>query len=427
MLHHGTSLRPTGSPPCRRWLQLLFERAASSSATCLPCASPRPCWCSSPRPSSSAYACPRGLNRRLQPGPSTSCLAPTPRERPRWATPEPSAANCPARRVVAAPPPCPMASSARWPWSACPAPAPLGPGAPADSPSPRLPPAPLPLCLAGPCRVNAPTRLPRRVAAPAGGRLRLRPRPPARLGRLPKSPCPPVAASASAHGRLLASAGSRSRRARRWPPPPPPTAACSPPPASEVAAPAGGRLRLRPWPPARLARLPKSPRPPAAASASAHGRLHRAPAAGRLASPDSRLRPPPGRPAAGRLASPDSRLRPPPGRPAAGRLASPDSRLRPPPGRPAAGRLAYPDGLLRTRPRGQPDSPPRASDLRPERPRLRLGFVRASVPAPPCGPVCLCAPCPAAPCPSEAGCAPHRLAPAPAVSRLGRGLRWPAA
>nr|XP_020169184.1 vegetative cell wall protein gp1-like [Aegilops tauschii subsp. strangulata] len=63
-------------------------------------------------------------------------------------------------------------------------------------------------------------------------------------------------------------------------------------------------------------------------------------------------------------------------------------------------------------------------DLRPERPRLRLGFVRASALAPPRGLLCLCAPWPAAPCPSEAGCAPHRLAPASATSRLGRGLRW---
>nr|XP_020183645.2 basic proline-rich protein-like [Aegilops tauschii subsp. strangulata] len=114
-------------------------------------------------------------------------------------------------------------------------------------PRPCSPPAgPAACCSARPRRLVPPPSdgPPRRPAPPpaagwpcrpatglvASLRLRLRPRSPARLGRLPKSPRPPVAASASAHGRLLASAGSRSRRARLRPPPPPPMAHCTAPP-----------------------------------------------------------------------------------------------------------------------------------------------------------------------------------------------------
>nr|XP_020167643.1 proline-rich protein HaeIII subfamily 1-like [Aegilops tauschii subsp. strangulata] len=76
MLHRGASLRPAGSPPYRRWPQLLFERAASSSTTCLPCASPRPCWCRPP---------PRAPRSPFAPAPVGSGLPPAPAPRPRAA------------------------------------------------------------------------------------------------------------------------------------------------------------------------------------------------------------------------------------------------------------------------------------------------------------------------------------------------------
>nr|XP_020149757.1 formin-like protein 5 [Aegilops tauschii subsp. strangulata] len=55
---------------------LLFERAASSSATCLPCASPRPCWCRPP---------PRAPRSPFALAPVGSGLPPAPAPRPRAA------------------------------------------------------------------------------------------------------------------------------------------------------------------------------------------------------------------------------------------------------------------------------------------------------------------------------------------------------
>nr|XP_020170339.1 basic proline-rich protein-like [Aegilops tauschii subsp. strangulata] len=72
MLHRGASLRPTGSPPYRRWLQLLFERAASSSATCLPCASPPtpPVLVQATTPSSPLPVAPAPVGSDLPPAPA---------------------------------------------------------------------------------------------------------------------------------------------------------------------------------------------------------------------------------------------------------------------------------------------------------------------------------------------------------------------
>nr|XP_040254076.1 basic proline-rich protein-like [Aegilops tauschii subsp. strangulata] len=186
-------------------------------------------------------------------------------------------------------------------------------------------------------------------------RLRLRPRPPARLRRIPKSPRPPMAASASAHGRLLASAGSRSRRAHLRPPPPPPMAGCAAPPrpadspprtAGSPRAPADGRLAS---PDGRPTRLPGRPAPPATRPACCRptrlpGRPapHAPPRPAGLAAP--RLRPPARappplawfRPRLGACPT----LRPPlPVRPMAGRAMPVGGRLRPAPARACAGRF----------------------------------------------------------------------------------------
>nr|XP_020191964.1 vegetative cell wall protein gp1-like [Aegilops tauschii subsp. strangulata] len=146
--------------------------------------------------------------------------------------------------------------------------------------------------------------------------LRLRP-----AGRAARRWAPsPRATSASAHGRLLASAGSRSRRARRWPPPLPPAA-------GRLASPDGRlRPRSRDWP----TRLPGRPA------------LHAPPRPAGLAAPrlrpPARAPPPPAwfRPRLGACPA----LRPPlPVRPMAGRAMPVGGRLRPAPARACAGRF----------------------------------------------------------------------------------------
>nr|XP_020159523.1 formin-like protein 5 [Aegilops tauschii subsp. strangulata] len=102
MLHRGASLQPAGSPPYRRWLQLLFEASRQLLRDLPPVREPPPVLvqattpssplpvCACPgrlRPPAGSYAAPpRGPG--LIPASSAGCL----RARPRPATPRPGGA-----------------------------------------------------------------------------------------------------------------------------------------------------------------------------------------------------------------------------------------------------------------------------------------------------------------------------------------------
>nr|XP_020172096.2 basic proline-rich protein-like [Aegilops tauschii subsp. strangulata] len=184
-------------------------------------------------------------------------------ESPACATP------APVRRVAGSRPPHPAPAHN---------PAPAGPPCAGSSPC-RLPRTPPRVGGRPPRRCSRPPP-PRPTAAPlprpaapgpagSGPLLRLRPRPSARFGRPPQSPRPPVAASASAHGRLrLRSRAGCAGPGRLRPPPPP----C-------------GRLPLAP----RRLIPTSSPRPSVTSAAPGRLRSLRHPLAG--SAPTSRPRP----------------------------------------------------------------------------------------------------------------------------------------
>nr|XP_020188807.1 proline-rich protein 36-like [Aegilops tauschii subsp. strangulata] len=279
MLHRGASLRPGGSPPYRRWPQLLFERAASSSVTCLPCASPRPCWCRPP---------PRAPRSPFAPAPVGSGLPPALAPRPRAA----------------------LGSYRRPPSGACVLGLARPPRAPAAHPGPpRLSRPPLrPGASLGLCSTRAPREhLPLASAWPE--RLR-QPPPPATCAPAPRAQ-PPVAGAAWPLVQLRA----------RWPP--------------ALRATRPGRLRASrvQLPPRRLAalptrRLPRAgfalPWPPCPASRRPPRRSSTrlsAPRPRRLPSLIACRLPPLGRPAL-------SPSRPPPAGSSSRRLAAPRAGLR---------------------------------------------------------------------------------------------------